>query len=245
MITKENLSKLNSLALRYFCTSLNESKQAKAYLLNRIDIPTIKQFYIGYAPKSGLIEYLNKYAVTTEDALTVGLIGLNTDDTAYEVFTKRIICPVINNKTIIGFGGRTLADHPTKYLNSKLSPLYNKSEILYLMDAAKKHIYKSEYAILVEGYFDVLSLYANGIKNVVASCGTAFKDAHALLLKRWTDSVFIIFDGDEPGKEATKKAKKVLKKQNIFGGTISLPDGFDPDSFIKKYGKKEFVRLLG
>lgn len=243
MVSKESLARVNLLALKYFCMSLDKSKDAKSYLRGRIAQGTVQKYYLGYAPKFGLIDHLNKHDVTTEDALELGLIGLNEDDTAYEVFTKRIMFPIIKNNRVVGFGGRTLIDHPTKYLNSKSSLLYNKSETLYLLDIAKRSIYKKDWAILVEGYFDYLALVESGIPNSVAGCGTAFKERQARLLRRWTDTVYVCYDGDIAGKKATKNARKMLKRHNIFGGVIKLPDGYDPDKFIKKFGNDKFAAL--
>lgn len=243
MVSKESLARVNLLALKYFCMSLDKSKDAKSYLLGRIAQETVQKYWLGYAPKVGLIDYLNKYDVETEDALELGLIGLNDDDTAYEVFTRRIMFPIIKNSRVVGFGGRTLIDHPTKYLNSKSSLLYNKSETLYRLDIAKKSIYRKGCAILVEGYFDYLVAFENEVTNSVAGCGTAFKEGQARLLRRWTDTVYVCYDGDIAGKKAAKKAKKVLRKYNIFGGIINLPKGYDPDKFIKKFGSGKFTAL--
>lgn len=229
--------------MKYFCTSLSKAKKARKYVFDRINVATVKAYYIGYAPKTGLIDYLNKHNVAMDDAIEVGLIGLNDDDTAYETFTNRIMFPVIWNKRVLGFGGRTIVDHSIKYLNSKKSPLYDKGSTLYLLDKAKKNMYKEGWVVLVEGYFDVLSLVTHGMHNVVASCGTAFTESQARLLRRWADDVYVCYDGDDAGKAATKKAKKLLTKYDIYGGTIVLPNEYDPDEFVKEFGKDAFLEL--
>ena len=111
------------------------------------------------------------------------------------------------------------------------------------MDFAKRHIDTLDYAILVEGYFDVLTLIENDIKNVVGICGTAFKKDHALLLRRWTDTVYTCFDGDTAGRVAQEKVSKVLKSFSIYGGSICLPDNYDPDNFVKEFGREKFLSL--
>jgi DNA primase len=242
-LSKEQLSKVTYLALKYFCTSLDKSKEAKKYLLNRINAQTVKAYYVGYAPKHGLIDYLNKHNVDVRAATAVDLIGINEDDTAYETFTNRIMFPIILNQRVLGFGGRTLINHSIKYLNSKKSPLYDKGSTLYLLDKAKKSIYKEGWAVLVEGYFDVLSLVTHGIHNVVASCGTAFTESQARLLRRWVNEVYICYDGDEAGKEAAKNAKKILNKYDIYGGTLTLPKEYDPDEFVNEFGEDAFLAL--
>lgn len=242
---QKELVRANKVALRYFCSSLNKSKKAKQYVLSRLPSDTVKDFYLGYAPKGiDLIEHLNARNVDEEEALHVGLIGLNDDGSAYEVFNNRLMFPIINNGIVVGFGGRTLGGSRTKYLNSKASLLYNKSEVLYLLDKAKKTIYEKKWALLVEGYFDVLSLYSYGIKNSVAVCGVAFRPFHAKLLKRWAKGVFVCFDGDKAGKKSAEKAKKLLKKEKIYAGTVTLPEDLDPDDYLKKYGKKEFMQSI-
>jgi len=239
----QELAKINTYALKYFCRSLDKSKYAKKYLLNRVDTGSIRAFWLGYAPAQGLIDYFNAHDVSGKLAESIGLIAYNDDGTAYEIMTKRIIFPIFSNGKISGFAGRAIKEHPVKYLNSKSNILYNKRQMLYLLDKSKKHIYKTGWGILVEGYFDVIALAEVGIHNAVASCGTAFTDEQARLLRRWAEEVYVCYDGDSAGHEAARKAKKLLVKHNIYGGTIKLPDRYDPDEFIKKYGKKKFLAL--
>lgn len=243
MISKKILLQANKIALRYFCESLNKSDKAKKYLFDRLSKETIKKFYVGYAPKKGLASYLDKCNIAKGIAEKAGLINLNDDGSAYDTFTNRIIFPVFNNKHVVGFGGRTLINHDIKYLNSKATPLYNKGALLYILDFAKKYIEELGYAILVEGYFDVLALIDHGIKNVVGTCGTAFRSEHCLLLRRWTDEIYLCFDGDQAGRLAQGKAINVLKHANIYGGEICLPDDLDPDDFVREFGKDEFLSL--
>lgn len=245
MIEKQNLLKANEIALQYFCQSLDKSEKAKKYLFNRLSKKTIKKFYLGYAPKRGLVHVLKKKYIKLETAVEAGLLNLNVEDPeyVYETFTNRIMFPIFNNSHVVGFGGRTLIEHDIKYLNSKATPLYNKGELLYLLDYAKKHIDRLGYAILVEGYMDVLSLIDKEIPNTIGTCGTACRKDHALLLRRWTDEIYTCFDGDDAGGLAQKRAARILNAFNIYGGNMELPKGYDPDDFVKEFGKEKFLAL--
>lgn len=243
MFNKMNLIKTNNLAMQFFCKALNSEQKAKEYLFSRLDKKTIIDFKLGYAPKGGLIDLFEKEKLIKE-AVHLGLIG-EKEDYFYDVFSERIMIPIFFNGKIVGFGGRTITNHPTKYLNSKSSLLYNKSEVLFGIDQNKKYIHKRNYAIVLEGYFDVMGLYAKGIKTGVACCGTALKERHILLIKRWTDSVFTNFDGDDAGKEAAERAKKTLKKEGMFKKNISLPTGYDPDEYVNEFGRKKYMNLFG
>ena len=240
---KQLLLQANKIALKYFCKSLDKSDKAKAYLFKRLQKETIQKFFLGYAPKRGLIDFLKKNNIEINTALKAGLIQLNDDKSPYEIFTNRIMFPVFNNGQVVGFGGRTIIDHDIKYLNSRETLLYNKGELLYILDYAKQPIHKLDYAIMVEGYFDVLSLIENKIRNDIGTCGTACREEHALLLRRWTDEVYTCFDGDKAGREAQVRAKKTLEHFNIYGGNMELPDAYDPDDFIKEFGKDKFLAL--
>lgn len=233
----------NKIALQYFCQLLDKSANAKKYLFNRLSGKTIKKFYLGYAPKRGLVHFLKKKNIKLETGVEVGLLNVNEDGSAYETFTNRIMFPVFNNGHVVGFGGRTLIDHDIKYLNSKATFLYNKGELLYLLDYAKRHIDRLGYAILVEGYMDVLSLIDHNVKNAIGTCGTACRKDHASLLRRWTESVYTCFDGDEAGIKAQERASKILKSFNVYGGNMELPEGYDPDDFIREFGKAKFLAL--
>lgn len=239
----EDLAKVNALVLRYFIKQFSKSKTAKDYVFSRVSENTTNDFFVGYAPGSGLIDKLNKHNISAEIAADLGLIGTNEDGTSYEVFTHRVMFPIIKAGIITGFAGRTLKDHPIKYLNSKASPIYNKKQNLFGLWNNRRQICQSKAAIVVEGYFDVLGLYEHGVRNAVASCGTAFSSWHALELKRYTKNVWICYDGDEAGEVATEKTKAVLSRHGIFGGVIKMPTGKDPDEFVAENGTERFINL--
>lgn len=246
MLRTKRLEKLNKLALKYFIEQLEHSKRAQNYLYARIDKNTAKKYFIGYAPNGGFVEYLNKHNVAKKDASKSGLVVFDYDNNAYARFNNRIMIPIIHAARLVGFGGRTLgsvAQKNPKYINSKASVLYNKSEVLYGLWRARKFIEKLGYSFLVEGYFDVLNLAKHKVNNCVGLCGTAFTREQAKQLKRYTDKVYVMLDSDPAGRIAAKKAKNILKKEHIYAGRVRLPNKLDPDEFVEKYGRKALNRV--
>jgi len=246
MMQTKRLEKLNNLALKYYITQLNKSKLAQDYLYNRISKKIAKLYFVGYAPNGGFIDYLNKHDVRTRDAKDTGLVVFDYDDNAYERFAHRIMLPIIHAGRLVGFGGRTLGtetEKNPKYINSKASLLYNKSEVLYGLWRARASMDKLGYGFLVEGYFDVLGLANHKVYNCVGLCGTAFTKDQARQLKRYTDKIYIMLDGDSAGKLAAKKAKIVLKKEHVYARRMLLPKNLDPDEFVRKYGRKALNKV--
>jgi len=246
MIKTKRLEKLNRLALKYYIKHLHLSKWALEYLYDRISTKVAKKYCIGYAPNGGFVQYLNKHGVSEEDAKDAGLITLDYDGNAYERFSHRIMIPIIHARRVVGFGGRTLGEETKqnpKYINSKASLLYNKSEVLYGLWRARNSIDRLGYGILVEGYFDVLGLANHKIYNCVGLCGTALTREQARQLKRYTDKIYVMLDGDEAGKVAAKKAKIVLKKERVYAGKMILPNKLDPDEYVTKYGRKALRKV--
>lgn len=245
MLKTNRLEAVNRLALKYFIDSFRRSDKAQEYVYSRISKKTADKFYVGYAPANTdkFIEYLNQNKVSTSSVKALGLVVFDLDNNAYAQFSNRIMLPVIHAGRVLGFGGRTIVNNKLKYINSKASILYNKSEVLYGLWKTRKSIWKSGHCFLVEGYFDVLGLYNLGLTNCAASCGTAFTQDHAQLLHRYTKQVYILYDGDDAGKAAAVRAKKVLKSVGIYKGTVTLPEGMDPDVFIAKHGKSAVYKL--
>jgi DNA primase len=243
MLRTKRLERINQLALKYFIKHLHKSKRAQRYLSDRISKKIAKQYFIGYAPNGGFIDYLNKHGVNEREGKELGLVVLDYDGNAYERFANRIMIPIIHAGRLLGFGGRIIGDGEPKYINSKASILYNKGEVLYGLWKARKPMDRLGYGFLVEGYFDVLGLATHKVYNCVASCGTAFTLNQARLLKRYTDRVYTMLDGDDAGQEAAKKAKKILKKAHIYAGNLKLPKKMDPDTFVRRYGRKALNKV--
>jgi DNA primase len=171
-------------------------------------------------------------------------IGVLTEK-KYLKFKGRIIFPIFDVQgRIVGFGGRGLGDRLPKYLNSPDSVLFNKSQHLYGLNLAKRSILQKSQAILVEGYLDVISVFCSGIENVVASLGTAFNESHVRILRRFTQEVVVAYDGDAAGIEASLRALEVFLDQDIIVKIAKMPEGHDPDSWVRKAGKEGFEKII-
>lgn len=230
--------RINELATNYYRSvlqSVQESEQAKRYLAKRNVSNEISDAYLlGFAPdrRDGLTKHLKNNGVDLEVALKLGLIR-KTDSGWYDLFRNRLIFPIRDAKgLVIAFAGRVLDASLPKYINSPESPLYHKSSVLFGLDMALPTVRTENSIIIVEGYFDHLALYRAGIRNVVATCGTALTANHAGLIKRHADRVYMLFDGDSAGKKATIRTMELFLEQHIPAYVITLPTGDDPDSFL-------------
>ena len=239
--TKQRLFDIHTAAGRYFydCLQEKQGEQARAYLTKRqMDPRMARKFGIGYSPDSydALFKHLKEKGFTLSDILKSGLVLENKDGKGYhDRFRGRLMFPIFDVQgRVVGFGGRILAKGEPKYLNSPETILFSKSRNLYGLNFAKAA--KKRELILVEGYMDMLSIYQAGFKNVVASLGTAFNNDHARTLKRFADDVILLYDSDEAGTNAALRAIPVLVKNGFRVKVTQVPDGKDPDEFIKKYG---------
>jgi DNA primase len=222
------------------------------YLKQRnISNDTINQLKIGYVPDvwDALYKEIQSKNLGLKIFLKVGLILQSEKDPArkYDRFRNRLIFPIHNlSGKVIAFGGRSLTTDPNspKYLNSPESLTYKKSETLYGLFYAKEWIRKEESVIFVEGYMDYIQLYQYGIKNVVATSGTALTEEHAKLIQRYTTNVFLCYDSDTAGIQAALRGGQILFQHNLNAKIINLPQGDDPDSFIQKQGASAFYALL-
>ena len=205
-----------------------------------------RKFGIGYSPDSydALLKHLKEKGFTISDILKSGLVLENKDGKGYhDRFRGRLMFPIFDVQgRVVGFGGRILAKGEPKYLNSPETILFSKSRNLYGLNFAKAA--KKRELILVEGYMDMLSIYQAGFRNVVASLGTAFNQEHARTLKRFADDVILLYDSDEAGTNAALRAIPVLVKNGFRVKVTQVPDGKDPDEFIKAKGAAEFSKLL-
>ena len=227
-----------------------------AYLKERgLNLTTIQQFELGYSLDSfdDLLKaavpagYEKKYLEKT--GLTVVKLDDNGQDTGrrYDRFRGRVMFPIHNiSGRVVGFGARTLKrdDKMAKYLNSPESEIYHKSDVLYGLFQARQAIRTEEVCYLVEGYLDVLSLYQGGIKNVVASSGTSLTEGQIRLIKRYSDNVTVLYDGDEAGIKASLRGTDLLLEGGLNVRVVLFPDGDDPDSYIRKVGDKRFADYI-
>ncbi len=249
-ISKSELLSINQLALDFFYQSTRHSKQAIDYFLSRgLTKEAIRDFRLGFAPDNwtGFLDFAKSKRVSAAAVVAAGL-AVQREDTGriYDRFRNRIMFPIFDmSKRPVGFAGRGMtSDAMPKYLNSPETLLYQKSKILYGFYITQQFIREQKSAIIVEGYMDFLSLFLAGVKNVIATAGTAFTDAHARTLRRFTPMVYLVFDGDSAGIEAARRAISILAPYNFDIRVLTIPNDEDPDDFIKSSGPKAFLDLL-
>jgi DNA primase len=240
---------INRMANEIFRMKLlhpREGKVARDYLLKRGVAPKSWELYgLGYAPDqwdflSGFFEQKGKDLLLVEE---VGLIIRGTKG-YYDRFRGRIIFPIEDIRgRILGFGGRILGEGEPKYLNSPDSPIFKKGECLYGLKQARDHIIQKREAVIVEGYFDVISLAQSGLRNVVAPLGTALTEVQLRILKPLVNKVLLLFDGDQAGRKAAMRAVELLVQEGIEGDIIILPENEDPDTFLKSHSVEDLLRL--
>jgi DNA primase len=230
--------------------ALRDSPQAIAYLKKRgIDGPTAGRFAMGYAPQAWdtILKTLGTSDARIAQLLQAGLVVSNESGRRYDRFRDRIMFPIRNARgQIIGFGGRVLDSGEPKYLNSPETPIFRKGQELYGLFEARKNPGKPKEIIVVEGYLDVASVVQFGVENVVATLGTAMTNDNLKRLTRLTDRVVFCFDGDRAGRAAAWRAMETALPYG--GGTVELkflllPDGDDPDTFVRSQGADAFRAL--
>lgn len=241
---KENLRQLNAVALDFYVNQLRaeqEGKVARDYLTRRgIERGVWEEYGVGYAPPrwDALVTHLKKRGVNIKEAEVLGLI-IPKRGGWYDRFRDRIIFPIFDLQAkVIGFGGRVLGDgQEPKYLNSPESVLYKKGAGLYGLNIARKYMQRAEGKVLiVEGYFDLLSMAQKGIKNVVATLGTALTPEQVRLARRFGREFFLLFDPDEAGVKAALRGLELFIQEDSFPMVIPLPDDLDPDGYCQKGG---------
>lgn len=250
---QEILYEINVQAARYFSDNLLNSPEgevARKYFQERkIKPQTMRAFGLGYSLNGweNFVEFAKSQKIDLEKAIQLGLIGQQNDGRLYDKFSDRIIFPIFSaSGRVIAFAGRILENREgsAKYLNSPESSIYVKGRVLYGLSFSKDEIRKLDKAILVEGYMDLISLYQNGIKNVVAVSGTALTEDQVQLLSRYTKNVVLLFDADTAGIKASMRSIELLLKRDIEVKIATLPSGEDPDSYINNYGKDDFDELI-
>ena len=225
------LESINELYKR----SLFAHKGALEYLKNRgVSDASIEKFEIGYAPSSNeQIDYLKSRFIPLQDAIEAGILA--KEHSLYARMVERITFAIYSpNGALVGFGGRTITNHPAKYLNTPQTKLFNKSKLLYGYHIAKQSIYRQKRLIVTEGYLDVVMLHQAGFETAVATLGTALTPQHLPLLRKGEPQVILSYDGDKAGIAAAMKAAKMLASSGIDGGVVIFPAGQDPADMVQK-----------
>lgn len=248
---KKRIYDINRDTARFFHAFLMSpgGKWALDYLTGRgLTLKTIKHFGLGAAPDSwdALIHHLKEKGYTESDMLAANVIGKSQRGGIYDRFRKRVMFPIINIRgNIVAFSGRAMPGDDKqggKYVNTADTPVYKKSENLFGINFAKNVC--SERVILVEGNMDVISLHQAGFENTVAPLGTAFTTEQANLLSRYTKEIVLMLDADAAGQKAVRRASELLENTGLSVRVVVVPDGKDPDEYIKKNGKERFAALL-
>jgi DNA primase len=232
----------------YYHESLQRSAVALRYLADRrIDMSTIKEFRLGYAERRSYGKDFAKRLGAPLDALfSAGVFKMRDGGDTYDVFRGRVVIPIFDvNGKVLGFGGRALGkDVLPKYINSPESSVFSKRSVLYGLSRAKREIVDKDEAVVVEGYFDLISLHKAGVVNAVATLGTSVTEEQLTRLRNYSENITLMLDGDEAGIKSALRLMTIFGEMDINGRMVVLPDGHDPDSFIQAEGLAGFDRVM-
>ena len=253
---RKRLEGLHALANTWFQQNLHDpskGRSALAYLAGRgLELETLKEFGMGYAPPSwdGLTNHLTRQGATPSDLEASGLVALKDTQGSskparfYDRFRGRVMLPICDLRAnVIAFGGRVFEEGTPKYLNSPDTALFQKGRVLYGLHKVREANQHLDSLILVEGYFDVLALHQAGIRHVAAPLGTALTSEHAVLLRRFVNTVVLIFDGDAAGTGAVLRALDVFRDSGVTVKVVVMPPEHDPDSYVRAHGTERFLAL--
>jgi DNA primase len=248
---RNTLLEVHNLAVEYFRTQLVDAAAggaARQYLKTRgIDPETERTFQLGFAPKSpdALLRHLTSKGYATKTLEDAGVISRTESAGHTDRFRGRLMFPIFDNiGRCVGFGGRLLDAGEPKYLNSPETLLYRKGRVLYGLNLAKEAFRERPFALLLEGYMDVLAAHQFGFSNAVATLGTALTDEQAQLLRKFVQEVCFLYDGDEAGQNAMLRGCEVLLRHDLRAKVAILPVGDDPDSYLRGHGAEKFDQLL-
>ncbi|MES2005694.1 MAG: DNA primase [Bacteroidota bacterium] len=254
VLTSESLFIINNFAKQFFTNSLLNTDDGKAIALSYLKErgfreEVIEKFQIGYNPDSrdSLTKALLGNQFNRELLPKTGLVSLRNNDELVDNYRGRIIFPIHNNTgKIIGFGARVIgkSDRGPKYINTPENEIYSKSKVLYGSYQARAAIDKADECLLVEGYTDVVSLHQAGIENVVASGGTSLTIDQLRLIKKYTNNLTIIYDGDSAGVKAALRGLDMALEESLNVRLVLIPDNEDPDSYVNKVGAKAFNEFV-
>ncbi len=247
--------RINEIARDFFAANLKNpvgGSAARNYLINRgISENIWTQHFLGYADNAweSLAEHLRLKGVPLDLASELGLVRKRDSGGYFDFFRERIIFPIISPRgEVLGFGGRDISEQKgdqqvAKYMNSPDSLIYHKSGCVYGLNKAQSSIREDGSAIFVEGYMDLIALSQVGVGNVVAPLGTALTEGHLRLIQRYTRNIVLVFDGDEAGSRAALRSLDLFIEAGLMPRVVALPDGEDPDTFVRKYGAEKFREM--
>ena len=246
---KQAILEANKMAAAYFHYLLTKTERGsnayKYYRERGYTDETIMKFGLGYADiySDDLYKFLKSKGFSEEVLRDAGLVEIDERRGVHDVFWNRVIVPIADiNDKIIAFGGRVLGDGLPKYVNTKETDVFSKSRNLFAMNIARKS--RRRGVILCEGYMDVIAQHQAGFDNAIASLGTAFTEAQAGLIKRYTGEVYLAYDNDEAGRKALMRAIEILRNHDMIQRVISLAPYKDPDEFIKNMGKEAYEERI-
>jgi DNA primase len=250
---KSTFFRINKFAANVFhhqLKSLPETHIVKKYLVQRgLDDATVDEMKLGYAGDnwSDLYEVFRERKVPIDEAERLGLIKPKNKQNGYfDLFHHRLMFPIFSTQEdVVGFGGRVLdKEQKPKYLNSPESAVFHKGRTFYGLNLAAKNIRQHDRVVIVEGYMDQIALYSAGIKNVVATLGTALTEDHARLIQKYTTQVVLMFDGDFAGMTAAERSMVPMFAQGLCPLAVFLPESLDPDDYVKKYGAEDLQNKI-
>lgn len=255
--SKSRLITLHNEAAKFFHQLVRKSpnaQHARDYLKNRgFTAESAERWLIGIMPENSreFLTWAKEHKFTGRELVQAGLAALKEDGNPrggiYVRFRNRLMFPIFNDYgDIIAFSGRQLVEDKNsgKYINSPQTQLFDKSRVFFGLDKAKRHIGKEKFALICEGQIDVIACYEAGFKNTIAGLGTAFTEHHARLLKRYTETVTLCYDADDAGYKAAQRAFAILVPAGLHLRCATMPEGDDPDTFIKKHGIEAFQQVL-
>ncbi|WP_067177807.1 DNA primase [Sulfurospirillum sp. UCH001] len=234
-VKKEDRKLMETLNL-FYVKQLDKTPFAKEYLAKRgISEASIEKFEIGYAPASfATLDFLSSRGYAMSESIEYGVAGIGESNQPYARFIERVTFPIYTpSNRLVGFGGRTLSNHPAKYVNSPQTKHFNKSQLLYGYHLAKESIHKRKKIIITEGYLDVIMLHQAGFTHAVATLGTALTNEHIPLITRGDPEVIVAYDGDDAGINAALKASLLLSGHGIKGGVVLFGNGMDPADMVQ------------
>ncbi|SNV69246.1 DNA primase [Veillonella rodentium] len=248
---RKKLYEACDLAATFFHNCLTQTSMGKPgldYLKRRgLTKETIEKFKLGFAPDGWdkLYHAFHERGIEDSILLELNLVRKNQKGQFYDFFRNRVMFPIMDGKgRVVAFGGRVMDDSTPKYLNSPESPIFEKGKILFAFDKAYKSIRQEKQAILVEGYMDVISAHNQGVTNVVASLGTAYTKDHGHILMRQADEIVLAYDMDGAGRQAASRAIELLQNTDFKVRVLAMPDGKDPDDYVRNHGAKAFKELI-